>query len=140
MRVLLNTNVLVAAFATRGICQDVFRTVLAEHRLLVGDSVLEELERVLTDKLRTPTGRDRGIVAFIREHGEVVAPVTPAAWPAGDLDDRWIVAAALEGEADVLVTGDSDILLAGVAEGFQVLTPRGFWESLRDRSARTPSN
>ena len=140
MRVLLDSNVLVAAFATRGICQDVFRTVLAEHRLLVGESVLAELERVLTDKLRTPAGRAREIVAFIREHGEVVAPVTPAAWPAGDLDDRWIVAAALEGEADVLVTGDSDILLAGDAEGFQVLTPRGFWESLRDRFARTPSN
>ncbi len=140
MRVLLDTNVLLAAFATRGICQDVFRTVLAEHRLLVGESVLVELERILTDKLRTPTSRAREIVTFIREHGDVVAPDTPASWPESDPDDRWIVAAALEGEADVLVTGDSDILLAGGAEGFQVLTPRGFWESLRDRSARTPSN
>ena len=41
-------------------------------------------------------------------------------------DDRWIVAAALKGEADVLVTGHSDILLAVGAEGFQVFTPRGF--------------
>lgn len=140
MRVLLDTNVLVAAFATRGICQDVFRTVLAEHHLLVGESVLEELERVLTDKLRTPPPRAREIVAFIREHGDVVIPDAPASWPENDPDDRWIVAAAVKGEADVLVTGDSDILLASAAEGFQVLTPRGFWESLRDRSARTPSN
>ena len=44
MRVLLDTDVLVAAFATRGICQDVIRVVLAEHRLLIGESVLEELE------------------------------------------------------------------------------------------------
>ena len=140
MRVLLDTNVLVAAFATRGICQDVFRTVLAEHRLLVGESVLAELERVLTDKLRAPAGRAREIVAFIREHGEAVAPDTPASWPENDPDARRIVAAALEGEADVLVTGDSDILLAGDTEGFPVLTPRGFWESLRDRFARTLSN
>ena len=131
---------LVAAFATRGICQDVFRTVLAEHRLLVGESVLEELERVLMDTLRTPPPRAREIVAFLREHGDVVAPDTPAPWAENDPDDRWIVAAAPEGEADELVTGDNDILLAGGAEGFQVLTPRGFRESLRDRSARTPSN
>lgn len=47
---------------------------------------------------------------------------------------------AVDREADVLVTGDNDLLRAGDAEGFQVLTPRGFWESLRGRSARTPSN
>ena len=140
MRVLLDTNVLVAAFATRGICQDVFRTVLAEHRLLVGESVLEELERVLTDMLRTPTSRAREIVAFIREHGEVVAPDTPASWPEDDPDDRWIVAAALEGEADVLVTGDNDILKAGDAVKFRVVTPRGFWESLRGDSNPPLSN
>jgi len=51
-----------------------------------------------------------------------------------------MVTAAPEGEADVLVTGDSDIPLTGGAEGFQTLTPRGFWESLWNRSARTPTN
>ena len=140
MRVLLDTNVLVAAFATRGICQDVFRTVLAEHRLLVAEAVLQELERVLTDKLRTPARRAREIVTFIREHGELVAPVAPADWPANDPDDRWIVAAALEGSADVLVTGDNDILKADNAAKFRVVTPRGFWESLRDRQTGPPSN
>ena len=120
---LLGTNVLVAAFATRGICRDVFRTVLAEHRLLVGESVLVEFERILTDKLRTPPPRAREIVAFLREHGDVVAPDTPASWPENGPDDRWIVAAAQDGSADVLVNGDSGILLAGGAEGFQVLTP-----------------
>ena len=133
MRVRLDTNVLVAAFATRGICQDVFRIVLAEHELVVGESVLEELERVLADKLRIPARRVREIVTFIREHAEVVAPVAPAPWPVNDPDDRWIVAAALEGSVDVLVTGDGDILEAGGPARFRVVTPRGFWESLRDR-------
>ena len=140
MRVLLDTNVLVAAFATRGICQDVLRTVLAEHRLLVGETVLEELERILADKLRTPAPRVREVVTFIREHADVVVPASPAPWPENDLDDRWVVAAALQGSADVLVTGDRDILDAKDAAGVRVVTPRGFWESLRDRFARTPSN
>lgn len=140
MRVLPYTNVLVAAFATRGICQDVFRTVLAEQRLLVGESVLEEVERVLTDKLRTPTSRDREIAAFMREHGEVIAPAAPAPWPENDPDAQWVIAAAMEGSADVLVTGDNDILKSCHTADFRIVTPRGFRESLRDRSARTPSN
>ena len=38
MRILLDTNVLVAAFATRGFCFDILQLVLAEHRLLVGET------------------------------------------------------------------------------------------------------
>ena len=133
MRVLLDTNVLVAAFATRGLCQDVLRLVLAEHSLLVSETILDELERTLTRKLRTPARQGREAVTFIREHGEVAAPVRPAPWPVNDPDDRWIVAAALDGAADVLVTGDKELLRAGSEATFQVVTPRGFWESIRRR-------
>ena len=62
MRVCLDTNVLVAAFATRGLCADVLRTVLAEHELVIGDVILDELRRVLSTKfkvqrpLRCPQG------------------------------------------------------------------------------------
>jgi predicted nucleic acid-binding protein len=52
VRVCLDTNVLVAAFATRGLCADVLRTVLAEHDLVVGEVILAELRRVLTPSSR----------------------------------------------------------------------------------------
>ena len=135
MRVLLDTNVLVAAFVTRGLCRDVLRMVLAEHSLLGSETILDELERTLTGKLRTPTRRVREVVTFIREHGEVIAPANPAPWPENDPDDRWIVAAALEGAADVLVTGDKELLRVGKEVMLRVVSPRGFWESARSRSA-----
>jgi len=40
VRILLDTNVLVAAFATRGFCLDILQLVLAEHRLVVGEAGL----------------------------------------------------------------------------------------------------
>ena len=54
MRVFLDTNVLVAAYATHGLCEDVFRVILAEHELVVSETVLAEFERVLGQKLRLP--------------------------------------------------------------------------------------
>ena len=42
MRVFLDTNVLLSAFAARGLCADVFRTVLAEHELITSEFVLGE--------------------------------------------------------------------------------------------------
>ena len=47
MRVFLDTNVLVSAFATRGLCADVLRLILAEHTLVTGEVVLRELRRAL---------------------------------------------------------------------------------------------
>tara|TARA_Y100000590_G_C15710915_1_gene1010249 strand:+ start:1307 stop:1432 length:126 start_codon:yes stop_codon:yes gene_type:complete len=40
MKVFLDTNVLVSAFATRGLCADVMRVILTEHELLIGEVVL----------------------------------------------------------------------------------------------------
>ena len=134
----MDTNVLVAAFVTRGLCQDVLRVVLAEHSLLVSETILDELERTLADKLRTPAHRVREAITFIREHGEVAAPANPAPWPENDPDDRWIVAAALDASAEVLVTGDRDLLEVSGRANVRIVTPRGFWESLRTRSVRTP--
>ncbi len=131
MRILLDTNVLVAAFATRGFCHDILQIVLAEHRLLVGEAVLQELERILADKLGVPEELVREVGGFVREHAEVVAPVEPAPWPDADPDDRWIAASAISGRADILVTGDKDLLEAAPGEDLRVVSPRGLWELLR---------
>ena len=131
VRILLDTNVLVAAFATRGICRDVLRIAIAEHRLLVSGTTLAELERILEGKLRTPAYLVREIVTFVGGQAEVVTPTAPAVWPERDPDDRWIAAAAIDGSADVLVTGDKDLLDADHAEDLRVVTPRGLWTLLR---------
>lgn len=44
MRIFLDTNVLVAALATRGLCADLLRVVLREHQLVLSAQVLTELE------------------------------------------------------------------------------------------------
>ncbi len=131
MRVFLDTNVLVAAFATRGLCEDVMRTVLVEHELIVGEIVLFELERILEEKMSMPRSKVRAIVDFIRDQAEVIDPGAPAPWPENDADDQWVLAAALEGAADVLVTGDKDLLEPPPEITLSIFTPRGFWETLR---------
>ena len=64
MRVFLDTNVLVAAFATRGLCADVVRLTLAEHELLVSPTVLQELTRALVGKLHVPEQTTHEVVTF----------------------------------------------------------------------------
>ena len=121
-----------AAFATRGLCQDVLQIVLAEHQLLVGETILNEFRRVLGDKLRMPDGQIEEVVSFIREQSEMVSPTAPATWPENDPDDRWVVAAALDGCAELVITGDKDLLTANRGEELRIVTPREFWDLLQD--------
>jgi len=133
VRVLLDTNVLLSAFATRGLCADLVRVVLAEHDLLVAEVVLAELRIVLKKKLRMPDARIREIGDFLRECEVIGKPKRHLALALRDPDDEWIVASAIRGHANVLVTGDQD-LLSVTSLPVLVLSPRDFWTRLRARS------
>jgi uncharacterized protein len=131
VRVFLDTNVLASAFATRGLCADVMRDVLAEHILVTGDVVLLELRRVLRAKLKVPADTVDAIEEFLREHEVVPKPRAPHELPVRDPDDRWVLASAVEARADVLVTGDRDLLDLGKKAPLLIVDPRGFWTLLR---------
>lgn len=131
MRVCLDTNVLVAAFATRGLCADVLRTVLVDHELVIGDVIFDELERVLAQKLGVPEPRRAAVRSALGTAVVVPRPAAPHPLPLQDADDRWVLATAVDGRADVLVTGDRDLLEAAEAAPLTIVSPRAFWEQLR---------
>lgn len=127
MRVFLDTNVLVAAFATRGLCADVFRLAAIEHELLMGEPVLVELERVLGKKLRMPHADRSPVLQALRRFTVVPAASAPVELGIGDPDDDWIIACALLARADMFVTGDHALLGLGNVGGLPILWPREFW-------------
>ncbi len=134
MRVFLDTNVLVSGLATRGLCADVIRLVLAEHQVIIADVVMNELKRVLKHKIHLPGEQIQEILAFLESQTVQPKPISPFPIPVRDEDDQWVLASALAAKADVLVTGDKDLL--DVAEEVRNLTitdPRGFWNLAKKR-------
>jgi len=131
VRVFLDTNVLVSAFATRGLCADVLRVVLTEHEPVVSEQVLSELERVLQAKLGVPGQTIQSIITFLRRFPVAPVPADMPQLPIRDADDRPILAAALGANIDVFVTGDRGLLaLEGQVE-LTITDPRGFWNLLK---------
>ena len=113
MKVFFDTNVVIAAFATRGLCADLFAHVLLEHDLVVGEVVLGELRTKLRTKLKLPKKTIDEIEAQLRDRVVVKTPAKHLGLSISDPDDEWVVASALAGGADVLVTGDAAILKLG---------------------------
>ena len=134
MRVALDTNVLVSAVATRGLCGDIFNLVLAEHQLIVGEAVLGELRRVLRDKFRVPTKTVDEFEALLLQEGELVRASTATTIKVRDESDVIVLSEAIQGKADVLVTGDRDLLAVTEKLPLEILTPRGFWERVRNQA------
>jgi putative PIN family toxin of toxin-antitoxin system len=132
VRVALDTNVLVSAVATRGLCADLFNLVLAEHELIVGEAVLAELRKVLRAKMRVPGKIIDEYVTLLRQEGTVVKAARDMLIAIRDEADVVVVAEAIAGKADVLVTGDRDLLDVARKLPIPVLTPRGLWELLRE--------
>ena len=129
----MDTNVLVSAFATRGLCADVLRLVLAEHTLVTVDVVLREVAQVLRSRFRLPRSRVDDIVAFLREHEVVAKPEAPSELAIRDEDDRRVLASAVAGSAEVFVAGDRDLLDVATQAPLEIVDPRGFWDLARRR-------
>jgi putative PIN family toxin of toxin-antitoxin system len=134
VKVFLDTNVLVSGFATRGLCADVIRLVLAEHELITADVVLNELKRVLKHKIQLPGEQIQEILTFLEGQTVQPKPISPPSIPVRDENDQWVLASALAAKADVLVTGDKDLLdVANEVCGLTITDPRGFWSLAKKR-------
>jgi putative PIN family toxin of toxin-antitoxin system len=130
VRVLLDTNVIVSAVTTRGLCADVFRAVLAAHELVTCAKVLQEVRRILGIKFDVPEQLIAEYLELIGQDAIVAEPEDLPDLPIQDRDDVAIVAAAIGAKAEVLVTGDHELQSLKNVGKVRILSPRAFWEEL----------
>ena len=131
MRVCLDSNDLVSAFSTRGLAADILRVVLGEHELVVPTVVLLEVERVLRDKFALPPSALALAKQVLESQTTIERPDAPLALAIRDPDDGWVLASAVAGGADLLVTGDAHLLEEAAQSPIPILTPLACWGRLR---------
>lgn len=134
MKVFLDTNVIVSAFTARGLSADLFRYLLAEHEIMTGEVNLAELRRTLRDKCGASRDQIALVEAQLRDLTIIHKPRAVPAIRIRDRDDLWVLASALAGDAEILVTGDKDLLVVAEKVSIPILTPRQAWENLRGDS------
>lgn len=126
MRVLLDTNVLISGILFRGLPRTLLeRAIRGELHLVTSPVLLDELERILTERFRIPSELARLARGELETLAEVLAPNDEPA-VSRDPDDDQVLATAVVGEAEVIVTGDRDLQVLETDRGIPILSPADF--------------
>jgi uncharacterized protein len=125
-RVCLDSNVLVAAFVARGLCADLLKLVLSEYEIVIPDVIAGEVRRVLTTKLKAGQGALSAAEAVLERFDIVPSEDTPSPISLKDPDDERVLADAIAAGAEILVSGDEDLLVIAAESPIRILSPRAF--------------
>jgi len=131
VRVVLDANVIIAAFASRGLCESILEVCLSDHELIVSEHLLAEVRRHLVRRVKLPQAVAEDIVTLLREEGSLFEPARVRVDACRDADDLAILGLAVASGADCLVTGDKDLLDLRRFQGIPICSPRAFADRLR---------
>jgi putative PIN family toxin of toxin-antitoxin system len=138
MRVVLDTNVIVAAFAARGLCAEVFEVCLTGHSVVISGHILSEIQKTLIEKIHLPKGIVQNIIDYLKNIAELFEPEQIDKSVCRDKNDSKIIGTAVSGNADFIITGDNDLLVLKKYRGIAIITPREFWTFLKQRTHDHP--
>lgn len=129
MKILLDTNVLVSAFLSKGgYCHEVLDHAASAHELWVTSFIKIELSHVLRNKFHLSETLIKEILKFVSEfyvQGETSHSVQKVS---RDSKDDQVLADAVANGLDAILTGDNDLLDLGSYKGVRILSPKDYWK------------
>jgi putative PIN family toxin of toxin-antitoxin system len=127
MKAVFDTNVLVAAFVTEGVCAKLLgRARRKQLNLVISPFILKEFENVLSRKFSASKEQIRTAARLLSEAAQIVPHASTVSGVCRDPGDDQILSCALSASAEYLVTGDLDLLELKEFHGIEILTPGAF--------------
>ncbi|MBA4368089.1 MAG: putative toxin-antitoxin system toxin component, PIN family [Desulfobacterium sp.] len=128
MKVILDTNILLSAFLTNGICARILKR--ARHKyfsFILCAPVLNETKRLLNNKFSLTAREIAFFVSVLSEAAdEEYHPVGVLSGVCRDPDDDLVLLCAAETKTSYLVTGDKDLLVLKEYQDTKIISPRDF--------------
>lgn len=139
-RVVFDSTVLISAFIRPGGLADELLTLAADghFELVLSSAIMIETWRKLisSERIRTryPYSDERAhnfCLSLLQIAIDVLRSTQPLTGIVRDPGDDMIIACAVDGRADTIVSRDRDLLALGTFQGVAIITPEGFRQQLR---------
>ena len=128
MKVILDTNVFISSFATRGLCHSVFEICLDRFEIVISSTLINEIRNILKSKLKLPELFIAETLDFLSENATSIEVNKLISGVCRDPEDDHLIALADSAGANYIVTGDEDLLILKKYGVTQIVTPRQFWQ------------
>ena len=128
MRVVLDTNVLIAAFIAHGVCNELLEHCALNHEIVLSPFILHEFRDRLLSRFGFTNREVGAALRLLESRGTVVEPKELDAPVCRDPDDDAVIGTAIAGSCRCIVSGDRDLLDLGSAEDIPIVAPSAFWQ------------
>ena len=131
MNIVIDTNVLIAAFLTSGTSHEVLEAVIAQKSCILSPYILQEFKRVLTSpKFQFPLKLVDKFVSYLEGSSTLRTEHADIEIDFPDSSDRKILALCHTVAADFLVTGDGELLALKKTGRTVIIKPADFWKNI----------
>jgi putative PIN family toxin of toxin-antitoxin system len=130
-RIVVDTNALISRLLLpTSVPSQAVRKAVEEAQLLVSEATLEELADVLSRAKFDPYITIEERQEFLRRLGRIaeMVPIVHVIRACRDPEDDKFLELAVNGAADLIVTGDDDLLVLHPFRGIPILTPASYLE------------
>jgi putative PIN family toxin of toxin-antitoxin system len=124
----LDTNVLIAAFIAQGLCSDLLEHCVQQHTVVTSDFILTEFRETLIGKFKFTPEEANAAATLLLSKMVVVKPIDLPTPICRDPDDDTVLATAVAGNCDCIVTGDNDLLVLKHFADVGIVSPADFVE------------
>lgn len=133
MKIILDSAVIAAAYAGRGLCSSLFELCLDRYSIIISNHILSGVYRFLHGKIKMPEGNASRIIESLREYCVVSVSRKLSEKVCRSKNNDTVIALALNSGAGYVVTGDRDLLEVSSYKTVKMISPRELWGIARER-------
>jgi len=128
MKIVIDTNVILSAFLTQGLSSRVLDITIDKHNIFISQWIIDEVSDKLKNKFNIPSNSLSQTLNFIKSVFNIINPEGPLPEICRDKDDNNILHLAKYVKADIIITGDKDLLILKKYNNIAIVNPREFME------------
>ena len=126
MRIVIDTNVLISSFIGHGTSHKVLEHCVRAHDVITSQFILDELRTKLTGKFKYTSATADVAIALLKPRMKIVVPASLPVPVCRDKDDDNILATAVAGQCELIITGDKDLLVLKQLNEIKIIKPAEF--------------
>lgn len=136
MKVVIDANVLIAAYAARGLCEATVELCIINDDIILTREIIDDLAETWIKKIKLPAVKAAAITAYLVNNSHIVEAARIPRDACRDPDDLIVLGAAIAGAAECIISGDDDLISLNAYEGIPIDSPRQYWERFKSTERR----